>query len=81
MHAGAVQQGLPSPASLAEVLRSTRQILLEQAGDSLLVCSHASITVFLLLCLLNSLFGVSIKFMEKGLFLNLPAEISCFLRY
>lgn len=30
--------GLPTPASLAELMRSTRQFLIEQAGESLLVC-------------------------------------------
>ncbi|XP_016651774.1 PREDICTED: large proline-rich protein bag6-B isoform X2 [Prunus mume] len=35
-HTGARQEGLPSPASLAEVMRSTRLLLLEQVGESLL---------------------------------------------
>lgn len=30
--------GLPTPASLAELILSTRQFLSEQAGESLLVC-------------------------------------------
>ncbi|KAL5841942.1 hypothetical protein ACOSQ3_012545 [Xanthoceras sorbifolium] len=33
---GTVQEGLPTPASLAEVMRSTRQMLIEQVGESLL---------------------------------------------
>ncbi|KAH0970204.1 hypothetical protein GBA52_022360 [Prunus armeniaca] len=35
-HTGPRQEGLPSPASLAEVMRSTRLLLLEQVGESLL---------------------------------------------
>ncbi|XP_048423197.1 ubiquitin-like domain-containing protein CIP73 isoform X3 [Pyrus x bretschneideri] len=33
---GIRQEGLPTPASLAEVMRSTRQLLAEQVGESLL---------------------------------------------
>ncbi|TQD86169.1 hypothetical protein C1H46_028342 [Malus baccata] len=33
---GTRQEGLPTPASLAEVMRSTRQLLAEQVGESLL---------------------------------------------
>lgn len=35
---GTGQEGLPTPASLGEVMHSTRQMLVEQAGDTLLVC-------------------------------------------
>lgn len=37
-HSGTVREGLPTPASLAEVMLSTRQMLIEQIGESLLVC-------------------------------------------
>ncbi|MBA0747414.1 hypothetical protein Gogos_004328 [Gossypium gossypioides] len=33
-NSGTVREGLPTPASLAEVLLSTRQMLIEQAGES-----------------------------------------------
>ncbi|XP_021899208.1 large proline-rich protein bag6-A-like isoform X2 [Carica papaya] len=35
-HSGTVREGLPTPASLAEVMLSTRQMLIEQIGESLL---------------------------------------------
>ncbi|KAJ0090933.1 hypothetical protein Patl1_14855 [Pistacia atlantica] len=35
-HSGTVHEGLPTPASLAEVMLSTRQMLVEQAGECLL---------------------------------------------
>lgn len=38
-HSGIVQEGLPTPASLAEVMLSTRQMLIEQAGEHLFVCA------------------------------------------
>ncbi|EOY31278.1 Ubiquitin-like superfamily protein, putative isoform 5 [Theobroma cacao] len=34
-NSGTVQEGLPTPASLAEVLLATRQLLIEQAGECL----------------------------------------------
>lgn len=34
---GIRREGLPSPASLAEVIRTARHLLIEQAGESLLV--------------------------------------------
>ncbi|KAK9269697.1 hypothetical protein L1049_001475 [Liquidambar formosana] len=34
-HSGIVQEGLPTPASLAEVMLSARQMLIEQAGEHL----------------------------------------------
>lgn len=37
-NSGTVREGLPTPASLAEVLLSTRQMLIEQAGESVQVC-------------------------------------------
>lgn len=36
---GSTAENLPSPASLAEVLLSTRQMIIEQAGECILVCS------------------------------------------
>lgn len=41
-HLGSTPEGLSSPASLAEVLRSTRQMIDQQAGECLLVSSKAS---------------------------------------
>ena len=38
-HSPAAQVGLPTPASLAEILLSSRQLLMEQTGDCLTVCS------------------------------------------
>ena len=35
---GTVQERLPTPASLAEVIRSSRQLLTEQVAECLLVC-------------------------------------------
>lgn len=35
------QGGLPTPESLAEVLQSTRRLVVEQAAECLLVCSWA----------------------------------------
>ena len=37
-NSGTIQEGLPTPASLAEVLLSTRQMLIEQTGECLQVC-------------------------------------------
>lgn len=39
-HSGTAQEGLPTPATLAEVMLSTRQMLVEQVGECLLVCSY-----------------------------------------
>lgn len=39
---GSTPENLPSPASLAEVLLSTRQMIIEQAGECILVCSNSS---------------------------------------
>lgn len=36
-HSAAVQGGLPTPAALGEVIHSTRQFLIEQVGESLMV--------------------------------------------
>lgn len=38
---GSTPEGLSSPASLAEVLRSTRRMIVEQAGECLLVRSSS----------------------------------------
>ena len=54
MHLASGQGGLPTPASLAEVMLSTRQILTDQAADSLSVCTNA-ITFLLLLFNLSDL--------------------------
>lgn len=40
LQSGTVQEGLPTPAALAEVMLSTRQMLIEQVGESLLVCLY-----------------------------------------
>ena len=37
------QGGLPTPASLAEVILSTRQILIEQAAEDLSVCTFKNL--------------------------------------
>lgn len=37
---GIRREGIPSPASLAEVIRTARLLLIEQAGESLLVRSQ-----------------------------------------
>lgn len=37
---GTRSEGFPTPASLAEVMLSTRQMLIEQAAESLLVRTH-----------------------------------------
>lgn len=43
-----IPEGLSSPASLAEVLLSTRRMIIEQAGECLLVRSKTPPYIFLL---------------------------------
>ena len=38
-HSASSQGGLPTPAALGEVTQSARQLLIEQAGECLMVCS------------------------------------------
>lgn len=45
---GSTPESLSSPASLAEVLLSTRRMIVEQAGECILVCSKASPYIFIL---------------------------------
>lgn len=39
-----VQEGFPTPASLAEVMLSTRQMLIEHAGECILVSSQVTLS-------------------------------------
>jgi hypothetical protein len=39
-----VQEGFPTPASLAEVMLSTRQMLIEHAGECILVSSRDTLS-------------------------------------
>ena len=42
-HSPPAQVGLPTPASLAEILHASRQLLMEQTGECLTVCSWHNI--------------------------------------
>lgn len=48
LRTGTVQEGFPTPASLAEIMRSTRQMLIEHAGGCLLVCFHVTLYLYIL---------------------------------
>lgn len=45
---GTVQEGFPTPASLAEVMLSTRQMLIEHVGECLRVRSQVTLLCILL---------------------------------
>lgn len=74
-HPGSLQEGLPMPASLAEVMQSTRQMLIEQSAECLHVCflSYILIVCFGDQCTtfsfvdhdINQLFEVYFLFLES----------------
>ena len=69
-HYPAAQVGLPTPASLAEILLSSRQLLSDQTGECLTVCSWHN-TPYYVLILCSSCLG------NKTLFLLIIFISSC----